>query len=90
MEEYVSDLDEFVCTIPNQLKVVFTEEVVRTIYNLLSREEADKVIIDLLRYYMFGDDPRCVYNGETQLMFELLKEKVGCFGRALGEGDEDV
>lgn len=87
---YMSDLEEFVCTIPNQLKVVFTESLVRDIYNTLHREEADMLIIDLLRYFIYGDDPHSVWNGETQLMFDLVKEKVGCFGRALGEGEEDV
>lgn len=82
---YVSDLDEWVSEMPNQIKVVFTEEFVHNLYDTVSRETADRYIICLLRYLIYGEEPYNATNGvETEeMLFNLMLEKVGCFGSTM-------
>ena len=90
---YVSDLDEWVSEMPNQIKVIFTEKLVHNIYDSLPREKADRYIICLLRYLIYDEEPcdatNCVETEE--MLFDLMLEKVGCFGNSMYKngGEED-
>ena len=88
---YFSDLDEWVDKMPNQLKVIFTEELVHHIYDTLTKEQADKYIICILRYFIYGEEPYNATNGvETEeLLFNFMLEKVGCFGKSMYENGGD-
>lgn len=88
---YNSDLDKWITEMPNQLKIIFPEDLVRRIYDTLPRETADSYIIRLLRYFIYGED----YNNSPtrvegeELLLDLLAQKVGCFGISMYEEGVD-
>lgn len=85
------DALDFISNLPQQLKLVLTESVIRQLYESLPEYQADIFVVRIVRCCLLGEP---AYDkdesAENRLLFDLLLEKVCLFGKSmLNEGGDD-
>ena len=84
---------DFISNLPQQLNLILTEELVHKLYDTLPQDEADKIILQLVKGGLYNNRFLAEYKSESQrLLFDFIVEKTCLFGRSMfaEDGDEDV